>query len=45
MDDGIDPQMEADYLEERFIEQKTTQVCELLLVYLQRMVCKLGIEV
>ncbi|KAK4579747.1 hypothetical protein RGQ29_029421 [Quercus rubra] len=43
--DGIDPQTEADYLEERFIEHKTTQVCEILLVYLHRMVCKLGIKV
>ena len=41
----IDPQTEADYLEERFIEHKTTEVCELLLVYLHRMVCQLGIEI
>lgn len=45
MDDGIDPQTEADYLEEQFIEHKTTEVCELLLVYLHRMVCQLGIEI
>ncbi|KAK4579743.1 hypothetical protein RGQ29_029417 [Quercus rubra] len=44
-DHRIDPQTEADYLEERFIEHKTTQVCEILLVYLHRMVCKLRIEV
>ena len=41
----IDPQTEADYLEERFIEHKTTEVCELLLVYLHRMVCQLGTEI
>lgn len=45
LDYRFDPQMEADYLEEQFIEHKTTEVCELLLVFLHRMVCQLDIEI